>query len=73
MSANIDRSIARCYTKRVITRDQAITEAERLGYPVVPYKCPNGWNHWHVGASQAEAQIFYKDRPRWERKSRNHN
>ncbi len=64
-------SVARCPTKIRRTRDDAITVATALHYPVVPYKCPNGHDHWHVGRSVKEAKLFYHDRPAWERKSRN--
>ena len=64
-------SIARCPTKQRYTRPEAIDCAESLGYPVIPYKCPNGWDHWHVGHSMKVAPSFYGHRKRWESRIRN--
>ena len=66
MDTRQDRAIARCPTKQPLTRDEALTAAPRLGFPVMPYKCPNGWDHWHIGKSWKRAAMFYKDRERWE-------
>ena len=66
MSTRIDRAIARCHTKQWLTRDQALVEAPRLGFPVVPYKCPNGLDHWHTGKSHSGAPVFYNHRDKWE-------
>ena len=64
-------SVARCPTKVRRTRPDALDTATTLGYPVVPYKCPNGHDHWHVGTNRQETKLFYTDRPAWERKARN--
>lgn len=64
-------SIARCATKIPVSRASAIHTAERLGYPVVPYKCPNGWDHWHVGRSQKGAPKFHNHRDKWEQQRKN--
>jgi hypothetical protein len=63
--------MARCQNKLPLTRDAAITEATRLGYPVAPYRCPNGRDHWHVGNSKGNGQTFHNNRTRWERLARN--
>jgi hypothetical protein len=61
-----DSPSARCFGKIIHTRDDAITEAVRLGYPVAPYKCPNGLDHWHVGNSQRNGNLFHNKREQWE-------
>ena len=66
VSAHIQRAIERCSTKYALTRDESIVQAVEYGFPVVPYKCPNGWDHWHIGKSHRQAKIFYSNRPRWE-------
>jgi len=57
--------MARCPTKRILSRDEAIRVADSMGYPVVPYRCPNGNDHWHVGRSQKKAPEFHNHRDRW--------
>ena len=61
----------RCLGKINLTRKQAIAEATRIGFPVSPYRCPNGHNHWHVGNSKKHGNLFHNHRARWERKPRN--
>ena len=38
-----------CQRKVNHTQTNAVTEANRLGYPAVPYICQLGYMHWHVG------------------------
>jgi len=66
-----DTSHIRCYGKVAHDRSAAIEEATRLGYPVAPYKCPNGRDHWHVGGSTKNAKLFHNQRTRWDKQSRN--
>ena len=66
MSTHLQRAIERCATKDELSRDSAIARAIEYGFPVVPYKCPNGWDHWHIGKSLHKAKLFYNDRPKWE-------
>lgn len=71
-SRQVSQAVARCPTKLPLTRDAAIIEAGRIGYPVVPYRCPGG-DHWHVGASQKNSLEFINDRARWESRPRNND
>ena len=71
MSPRHSESIARCPTKVPLTRNRAIEIADTIGYPVVPYKCPNGWDHWHTGRSMKGAPEFHNHRDRWARRRRN--
>lgn len=66
MSTHIQRAIERCHTKHELSRDDAIARAVEYGFPVVPYKCPNGWDHWHVGKNMRKAKTFYNSRDIWE-------
>lgn len=66
MNSHTQRAIERCPTKNVFSREDAITQAIKHGFPVVPYKCPNGWDHWHVGKAVRKAKVFYNNRPKWE-------
>ena len=66
-----DTAYIRCASKITRTRSNAITEAARLGFPVAPYKCPNGGDHWHVGRSIKNSKMFSNDRTRWESLARN--
>ena len=64
-------AVARCPTKQRHNRGEAIARAILMGYPVTPYKCPNGWDHWHVGKSRKKALDFYHHRDQWEARRRN--
>lgn len=68
---NRDNAVARCPSKIARTRGNAITEALRLGYPVAPYKCPNGKDHWHIGNSRRNARLFHNAHEQWEKKLQN--
>lgn len=61
-----DSPATRCQSKVSHTRDSAIEEAIRLGFPVAPYQCPNGGDHWHTGNSQKNGRLFHINRTRWE-------
>jgi len=66
-----DSPTARCQSKLPCTRAEAIAEAVRIGFPVAPYLCPNGRDHWHVGNSQKNGALFHTKRERWEGQPRN--
>lgn len=66
MNSHTQRAIERCPTKDSLPRNTAITRAVKYGFPVVPYKCPNGWDHWHIGKNTRKAKVFYHNRPKWE-------
>ena len=66
-----DTAFARCSGKIQRTRPDAIIEATRIGFPVAPYLCPNGYDHWHVGKSWKNGKLFHNKRDWWEAQPRN--
>ncbi len=67
----MDSNFVKCASKISLDRDAAILEARRLGYPVAPYICPNGHDHWHVGSSTRNGAQFHNHFDAWNDRPRN--
>ena len=58
-----------CIGKIARTKESAVSRAEVLGAPVIPYLC-DFCDYWHVGHNVKD-QLFYTNRQQWE--SENHD